>query len=202
MGNDEQSDDVELLKDLTSNPSALETFYRRHIADVTRFLAGRCWTPEDLADAVSATFLAVLLSASSFNPMLGSPRAWLFTIARNEARGQGRSLGRRECLRLRLQGSVLLSQDDSERLTELIDAEHTVANLEETLRDAPEGEKQLLLSIVTNDISVAEASRALGISAVTGRKRMERLRDRVATHEDVTMVFQPAPINPSPSEKL
>jgi RNA polymerase sigma-70 factor (ECF subfamily) len=202
MSNTEQPDDVELLKILTSSPSALEAFYRRHVVEVTRFLAGRCRTPEDVADAVSATFLGVLVSADTFNPNLGSPRAWLFSIARNEARGQGRSLGKREGLRLRIQGSTLLSRDDSERFAELIDAERSVSQLEGTLHNAPSGERQLLHTMVTSDLTVAEASRSLGIRAATGRKRLERLRGRVTNGDSVSTTPFPAPNQSSPLEKL
>ncbi len=202
MNNEEQSDDVELLKILTSSPAALESFYRRHVAEVTRFLAGHCRTPEDVADAISATFLSVLVSVETFDPNLGSPRAWLFSIARNEARGQGRSFGRRETLRLRIQGSALLSLDDSERLAELIDAERAVAELEQTLHKVPTGERQLLQSMVANDFTVAEASRSLGISAATGRKRLERLRDRVANGDDGSTTPIPATNHLSTLEEL
>ena len=171
--------DLELLREVVTSPAALEAFYRRHVESVTRFLARRCRTPEDLADAVSATFLAVLVSARSYNPDLGSPRAWLFAIARNEALGQGRSLGRREALRHRLNGNALLSSDDTDRLVELIDAELRSARLQETLSGASVGELELLHSMVSQDATVTEASISMGISSATGRKRLERLRRRV-----------------------
>ena len=59
MGDTDQQDDVALLRAIATNPLALEQFYRRHVGDVTHFLSRRCRTPEDLADAVSATFVAV-----------------------------------------------------------------------------------------------------------------------------------------------
>jgi DNA-directed RNA polymerase specialized sigma24 family protein len=136
MGGNDRQHDAELLSNIASSPTALEQFYRRHVDGITRFLSRRCQTPEDDADAVSATFVAVLFSAHSFHPKLDSPMAWLYSIARNEARGQGRSLGRREALRLRLRGSALLSRDDSERISEIIDAERQVNELEEALGTA------------------------------------------------------------------
>ena len=180
MSDQEQQRDVELLRELASCPAALEDFYRRHVDSVTRFLARRCRTPEDLADAVSATFVAVLVSARSYDPDLGSPTAWLFTIARNEAREQGRSAGRREALRHRLIGSSLLSRDDTDRLAELIDAEGRAIKLEETLSGASVGELELLHSMVSHDATVTESALSLGISSATGRKRLERLRHRVS----------------------
>jgi hypothetical protein len=65
--------DVELLRQLGEDSCAFEQFYRRHVGTVTRFLARRCTTPEDVADATSATFLAAMLSASTYDPRLGQP---------------------------------------------------------------------------------------------------------------------------------
>jgi RNA polymerase sigma-70 factor (ECF subfamily) len=175
----EPLDDATLLGRVAADPEALEHFYRRHIADITRFLARRCRTPEDVADAVSATFVAVLLSARTFDPALGSPMAWLYAIARNEAHRQDRSLGRREALRRRLQGSDLLSRDDAERIGEIIDAQREVGHLDEVLTHASPGELELVRSMATRDLSVTQASLSIGISAATGRKRLERLRRRV-----------------------
>lgn len=184
MGDNEEQHDVELLSTIASSPAALEQFYRRHVDGVTHFLSRRCHTPDDVADAVSATFVAVLFSAHSFDLERGSPMAWLYSIARNEARGQGRSLGRREALRLRLQGSALLSRDDVERIAEIIDAEHQVNQLEGTLAAASSGELELLLSMTKDDLTVTQAASSLGISAATGRKRLERLRRRVTTSNE------------------
>ena len=75
MSDNQQHPDPELLTEIATNPAALEQFYRRHVEGVTRFLSRRCRTPEDVADAVSATFVAVLFSAHSFDPELGSPMA-------------------------------------------------------------------------------------------------------------------------------
>ncbi|MGH9074671.1 MAG: RNA polymerase sigma factor [Acidimicrobiales bacterium] len=63
--------DADLLGRLGDDPSAFEQFYRRHFDAVTRFLARRCRTPEDVADATSATFLAVLKSVSTYDPCSG-----------------------------------------------------------------------------------------------------------------------------------
>jgi DNA-directed RNA polymerase specialized sigma24 family protein len=77
MRSDDDRDDVELLSVISSNAAALEQFYRRHVDDDTRFLARRCQTSEDVADAVSANFFAVLFSAETLDPTLGLPTAWL-----------------------------------------------------------------------------------------------------------------------------
>jgi RNA polymerase sigma factor (sigma-70 family) len=191
MGHDTQPSDTELLLTLATSPDAFEDFYRRHVARITRFLAQQLRTPEDVADAVATTFLAVLVSVATFDPERGSPTAWLYAIARNEARGQSRSVGRREALRLHLQGSALLSHEDSDRLGELIDAQRAASQLDDALGTASDGELELLSHIVTNNMSVAQAARSIGITPSTARKRMQRLRGRVTNANDQPRDFEP-----------
>jgi RNA polymerase sigma-70 factor (ECF subfamily) len=179
MGSNWRDNDVD-LRVIASNPAALEQFYRQNVGAVTRFVTRWCRTPEDVADAVSATFVAVLFSAHTFDPQRGSPEAWLYSVARNEARSEGKSIGRRESLRLRLQGSALLSRDDADRIAEVIDAERRVSELDGALSSASPAELEMLRLMTDKDLTVTQASSSLGISPATGRKRLERLRRRVA----------------------
>jgi RNA polymerase sigma factor (sigma-70 family) len=195
MGNEAQPSDVELLLALETSPDAFEIFYRRHVKAITRFLAQRLRTPEDVADGVAATFLAVLVSADTFDAQRGSPTAWLYAIARNEARGQSRSIGRREALRVRLQGSALLSHEDSERLAELIDVQRAAGRLGDALSAASDGELELLGHIVTNNMTVAQAARSIGIAPAAGRKRMQRLRGRVRNAIDYPPGLEHQPLS-------
>lgn len=171
--------DERLLELLRADPVAFEGFYRRHVAGVMRFLATRCQSPEDVADATAATFLAVLVSSSTFDPTLGSPTAWLYTIARNEASLQKRSSNRRRLLSSRMQARQLLSNDDTERIAEIIDAERRAEDVLEVLSSAPKGECELVARIVSDDTTPSAAARALGISSGAGRIRLMRLRARV-----------------------
>lgn len=193
MSHDTQPSDTELLQSLATSPSAFEDFYRRHVSGITRFLAQRLPTPEDVADAVAATFLAVLVSSATYDVERGSPTTWLYAIARNEARGESRSSGRRKALDMRIQGSTLLSHEDSERLSELIDAQHAASQLSGALDAASAGELELLTHIVTNNMTVAQAARSIGIAPSTARKRMQRLRRRVtnSTHPALEIEQQP-----------
>jgi DNA-directed RNA polymerase specialized sigma24 family protein len=81
-----------------------------------------------------------------------------------------------------------LSRDDTERLTELIDAESRAERIEDSLKGAPVGELELLHSMVARDATVTEASSSLGISSATGRKRLERLRRRVPDELNATTI--------------
>jgi RNA polymerase sigma factor (sigma-70 family) len=171
--------DGELLRRLGEDRFAFEQFYRRHVTTVTRFLARRCSTPEDVADATSATFLAVMLSASTYDPRLGQAVTWLCSIAANEAKRLHRKKLRNNSLVNRVRGRLFLQPDDAERLAEMIDAEHEAASLQILITEAPKGEQELLRQMVANDVSVTEAAQVIGISSGAGRVRLSRLRSRL-----------------------
>jgi RNA polymerase sigma-70 factor (ECF subfamily) len=191
MNTDDLISDEELLGELCNNAQALSEFYRRHIEGVTRYLARRCRNSDDLADAISETFFVVLRSAHTFDPRRGTPTQWLYGIARNEFAKQGHQRLRSAALHSRVRGRTLLSEDDTNRLDEIIDAEKLVAQLEGALESISEGERDLLISMVENEYSIAQASHGLGISSATGRKRLERLRNRVADHALTSQVTHP-----------
>src|SRR5512133_2292206 len=66
--------DAQLLGRLGHDTDSLRAFYLRHVGAVTRFLARRCRTPEDLADAVAQTFVEVIGSAPRYDAARGTRR--------------------------------------------------------------------------------------------------------------------------------
>ncbi len=193
--------DTELLCRLRCDKAAFEQFYRFHIVGVTRFLAQRCATPEDLADATSATFLCVMLSGRTYNPKAGSVVNWLFSIAANEARRVQRKNLRQDALAKRIRASTLLNADHTERLAEIIDAEQEAAKLHLVISGASAGEQELLRQMVDYDLSTAEAARAIGISSSAGRVRLSRLRSRLV-HAGGDRPGQGAPASQHPSRPV
>jgi RNA polymerase sigma factor (sigma-70 family) len=173
--------DADLLARLGEDRAAFEQFYRRHFAAVTRFLARRCDTPEDVADATSATFLAVMLSGSTYRPAEGAVATWLFAVAANEARRLHRRGFRDAALLRRVRGRGFLNSDDTERLAEMIDAERQAAILQLMITEAPTGQQQFINQMVADNLTPTEAARALGISTGAGRVRLTRLRKMVAS---------------------
>jgi RNA polymerase sigma factor (sigma-70 family) len=179
--------DAELLGRADHDPVAFEQFYRRHFATVTRFLARRCATPEDVADATSATFLAVLLSSSTYRPSQGQPVGWLCSVAANEAKRLHRKNYRNAALAERVRGSRFLASDDAERLAEMIDAEKEAATVQIFITEAPPGERELIQHMVADDLSATEAARAIGISSGAGRVRLSRLRSRLTRAQNAVL---------------
>jgi DNA-directed RNA polymerase specialized sigma24 family protein len=75
--------DGKSISDVGVDPDAFEAFYREHVGDVQRFVAHRADDPYLAADLTPDIALAVIKSASGYRQDSGSPRAWLFGIARN-----------------------------------------------------------------------------------------------------------------------
>lgn len=175
----EQEDDAELVAAIPASADAFDAFYRRHVGTVLGFLARRCATPEDVADATAATFVAVLTSCRTFRPDKGSARVWLLSIAANEARRLARRHGRDKELAQRVEARHLLSPDDAQRIAEMMDAKRETHRLVPALSSARPSERRLLALMADEGLSVTEASRALGIGPGAGRLRLARLRSLV-----------------------
>jgi hypothetical protein len=63
------------------------------------------------------------------------------------------------------------------------------------LSAASDGELELLGHIVTNNMTVAQAARSIGIAPSAGRKRMQRLRGRVRNAIDYPPGLEHQPLS-------
>lgn len=63
-----------------------EALYRANVAAVTAYFARRSAEPQTVADLTADTFVQAITSFASFDPRKGTPRAWVFGIARRGKR--------------------------------------------------------------------------------------------------------------------
>jgi RNA polymerase sigma-70 factor (ECF subfamily) len=143
---------------------------------VMRFVARRVDDPHTAADLTAETFLAVLDSAHSYRPRLGSERAWLYGIARNVLASERRRVARESERNLRISGRRLLATDDIVRIEDKLDAESPGRRALAALATLPEGERAVMELIAVDQLTVREAAAALGIRQVTARVRLHRAR--------------------------
>lgn len=171
--------DEELVPLAGCDPAAFEELYRRTVARVTGFAVRRCIAPEDVADLVAATYLAMIGSAHRFDPQRGPALPWLLGIAAHQhARGVRRSC--REVAALgRLAGRSLLDQDDYERLEEQIDAARLAPQLQSAIETLPVGERRVVELTGFDGLSLAAAAAALDIRPATARMRLSRGRRKL-----------------------
>lgn len=171
--------DAELLARLASDPQALEIFYRRHIEAVTRFVARRTTQGVEFADVVAETFVAVIESAPSYDRRRGSALPWLYGIAWNKLAERRRSAHRSKDLLERLGGWREPSDQELLVLEERLDAERTSPRLLAAIDRLGPDDRALLELVALEDLNLAEAARAIGISPANARVRMTRIRRRM-----------------------
>ena len=72
----------EQLRWIGVDPELFEAFYREHVDGLQRFVARRVGDRERAADLTAEIFLAAIESADRYRPGRGTPKAWLYGIAR------------------------------------------------------------------------------------------------------------------------
>jgi RNA polymerase sigma-70 factor, ECF subfamily len=168
--------DPGLVRTVNRDQDAFETFYRATVDDVIGFFTRRVFDPHSVADLTADTYVAVLSSAHTYSASRGSPRAWLFGIARHVLSAHRRGdLADRERHR-RVEGRRLLDSEDLDVLLERIDAQRSSRRLYAAVAALPDGERAIFELVALDGLVPAEAAAVLGIRAATGRVRLHRAR--------------------------
>jgi len=168
----------ELLAAAGHDPIAFEAFYRRTVDRVVAFAAARCRSPEDVADLVADTYVAVIASADRYDPQRGEALAWVYGIAANVHAAGRRSERRQARTVAKLSGRRLLDDDDVARLEEMIDAASIASRASKAVRNLPDAQREIL-ELVSAGHEPADAARFLGIAPAAARMRLARARAAV-----------------------
>ena len=164
-------DDDELIAAVAAgDDTALRELFARHAP----WLAGRlrvALLPPDVEDVLQETFLAVWRGARAYRPQ-GTPRAWMWVIARNQA-----------ALLLRRRGPVTASLNGTGPLPEiphgdpdLADAALARTEIAAALAGLPGLEGDVMRLMYVEDRPVAEVAALLGVPAGTVKSRAYRAR--------------------------
>ncbi|GLZ82072.1 DNA-directed RNA polymerase sigma-70 factor [Actinorhabdospora filicis] len=162
-----------------TDPAAFESFYRAHITAVQHFVARRVAEPYEAADLVAEVFLAAIGSAKSYRASRGTPRNWLYGVARNVILAERRRRAREWAGASRDAGMRRLDPDDLTRAEERVDAAAGSRALYEAMDGLPRGERAVLELVALDGLDVVEAARVLGLRPGTARVRLHRARRRV-----------------------
>jgi RNA polymerase sigma-70 factor (ECF subfamily) len=169
----------EQMRWIGTDPEIFEAFYRQHVEDLQRFIARRVGEREQAADLTAEIFLAAIESAHGYRPNRGTPRSWLYGIARiviaQDARRRDAERSRED----RWRGSALLDADDAARIDARVDAAARARELYAAMDRLPEAERAVLELVAIDELSVAEAAAATGQRAVTARVRLHRARRKL-----------------------
>lgn len=164
----ERRSDAALLADVRDPGSSFTAFYRRHVAALLGYAAGRGLGPHAAADVVSATFFAALQQRARYRPQHDTARPWLFAIAARQIADHHRADGRQRALRERIRaGRPQLSADDVAGY----DGRDGVA---EMLAALPDDQRAAVAGRVVEGSPYVELAAELGVSPAAVRQRVSR----------------------------
>lgn len=168
-----------------TDPDLFEAFYREHVEGLQRFIARRVGEREQAADLAAEIFLAAIESADDYRPSRGTPRAWLYGIARlviaNEARRRSSERARED----RWRAGTLLDSDDAARIDARLDVEAGSRRLYAAMDRLPEAERAMLELVALDELTIAEAAAAAGLRPVTARVRLHRARRKLRAELEI-----------------
>lgn len=169
---------AEQLPRIGSDPELFDAFYSEHLEDLQRFVARRVGDPERAADLTADIFIAAIDSAHRYRPH-GTPKSWLYGIARIVVAEDRRQGARERAREKRLRGSALLDEEETALIERRIDAAAWSRWLYEAMDSLGEDERAVLELVAIDELSVTEAAAATGIRPVTARVRLHRARRRL-----------------------
>jgi RNA polymerase sigma factor (sigma-70 family) len=168
-----QAGDAELLALTASDPEAFGVFYERFEAQILGFFWRATRRADIAADLTAEVFAAALESAGTFRPGSGSPRGWLFGIARHELadtweRGRVEDRARR-----RMQVAPQMLTDEAlERVEEV--ASRASSEALQLLESLPQDQQLAVSGRVLRELDYAELAAGLSCSQSLVRQRVSR----------------------------
>lgn len=155
-----------------------ERLYNEHAAALLAFLEYRTGNLELAKDVHADTFERVLKTRWRFDPRKGGEKTWLYTIALNVLRDQGR---RRAAEARALDRVVAGPTDEWSDETDRLDARDSIRR---ALSALPDDEREAVALRYGADLSIAEIARVTGTRTTTVKGRLfralEELRKSIA----------------------
>jgi RNA polymerase sigma-70 factor (ECF subfamily) len=156
-----------------------EALYRANVAAVTAYFARRSAEPQTVADLTAETFAQAITSFATFDPRKGTPRAWVFGIARRIYAAHCQAHSQQRSRVERLAGRRELAPDETGDLIDRIDAERAGRALVTTLTTLPAADRAVVELVDLAGLQAKEAAQVLGIAPGTLRMRLMRARARL-----------------------
>jgi RNA polymerase sigma factor (sigma-70 family) len=156
-----------------------ETLYRANVAAVTAFFARRSAEPQTVADLTADTFVQAITSFTTFDPRKGTPRAWVFGIARRIYAAHCQAHSQQRSRVERLAGRRELAPDEVGDLIDRIDAERAGRRLVTGLTTLSDTDRAVIELVDLAGLQPAEAAQVLGVAPSVLRVRLMRARARL-----------------------
>jgi RNA polymerase sigma factor (sigma-70 family) len=153
--------------------AAVDALFRACAADVHAYAISLLGDRSAAEDVTALAFERLYRSRSRLDHGRGTPRAWLFAIARNAALDELRR--RRRQPQLELDADLSGDQDSGEALQHI----ERRATVRDALSALPLRERELVLLKFHGQLSNSELARALGISESNAGTRLHRALTRL-----------------------
>jgi RNA polymerase sigma factor (sigma-70 family) len=150
-----------------------ERLYDAHAASLLAFLEYRTGNIELAKDVHADTFERILKTRFRFDARRGSEKTWIYTIALNVLRDQGR---RRAAEARALDRVSAGGGDDRWEEADRLDDRDAVRRALATL---PDDERESVALYYGADLSLEEIARITGTKTTTIKGRLARARDRL-----------------------
>jgi RNA polymerase sigma factor (sigma-70 family) len=151
-------------------PDPFENYVRDVAPDLLAFFARRVFPVEDAADCVAETMVVLWRRHDDLPVGSDARRAWAFGVARGVFANYRRSGSRRLALADQLRSALpRAASDQSESSPELKSA---LANLKEA-------DRELVLLVAWEGLTLETAAQLLGIKAPAARARYSRARSKL-----------------------
>ena len=146
-----------------------ERLYSEHAQALFGFLVYRTGDRALAEDVVADTFERALRARRRFDPRKGSEKTWLYSIALNRLRDQGRRTGAEGRAVERLAAGI--DEHDASRAVERVEARETVASALGALSDE---EREAVALRFAGDLSLKELAKVTGVPMTTAEGRVYR----------------------------
>jgi RNA polymerase sigma-70 factor (ECF subfamily) len=156
-----------------------EALYRANVAAVTTYFARRSADPQTVADLTADTFVQAITSFATFDSRKGTPRAWVFGIARRIYAAHCQAHSQQRSRVERLAGRRELAPDEAGELIDRIDAERAGRALVTELTALPAADRAVVELVDLAGLQPKEAAQVLGVAPGTLRMRLMRGRARL-----------------------
>jgi RNA polymerase sigma-70 factor, ECF subfamily len=147
--------------------SRAEEAFRRHYAQVFRFIRRRVGSDEEAEDLVQLVFADAVRGLESFKPGATPVLALLYTVAQRRLADRARRLARRESL----------AELDESRMQLVADSEYgpaVASAIRVALARLPEQQRQVVVLKLLLGVSFAEIGRRVGASEAACKMRFAR----------------------------
>jgi len=184
-----KEDDAAIIRLSRHEPEAFAALFDRYYDPIHGFAARRLGG--GLADDVAAeTFLIAFDRRANYDLRRPDARPWLYGIASNLI-ARHRRAENREYRALARTGVHQVAEGHADRIVVRLDAQSRRAPLAAALAEIAERDRDVLLLVAWADLTLQEASEALGIPAGTARSRLHRARRklRAALGETASTTF-------------